>query len=240
MARSTCVALAVVFLVSSTVLAFDDKDKKDTAGSKKGSVVISKVDPSKGEIVVKRTDDKGNSREETLKLTEEVRLMDETGRVANLAVFQSGDEVLLVESNGKVQEVRRASNRDHRMQVRDTVQTLIERAANNPDCAADLQAIYDQIRKLDTAKNGKIDHTALEAEADQVLQQRVKEAFSRLDTKKSGRISKEEARGLIREHFDKIDTNKDGFIDFEELLKAAKNRNSQSDANGQSTSRKQQ
>ena len=41
----------------------------------------------------------------------------------------------------------------------------IEMAESDANCVADLQAIYDQLRKLDTGKNGKIDQAALKAEA---------------------------------------------------------------------------
>jgi Ca2+-binding EF-hand superfamily protein len=80
------------------------------------------------------------------------------------------------------------------------------------------------LRKLDTAKNGKIDPAAVKTEADQILQERVKDVFNRLDTNKDGKISRDEARGLIKEHFDRIDKNKDGMIEFNELLQAARER----------------
>jgi Ca2+-binding EF-hand superfamily protein len=67
----------------------------------------------------------------------------------------------------------------------------------------------------------------LKAEADQIVQERVKRAFARLDTDNNGKISKEEARGLIKEHFDRIDTNKNGQIEFLELLQAARQRQEQ-------------
>jgi Ca2+-binding EF-hand superfamily protein len=89
-------------------------------------------------------------------------------------------------------------------------------------CVAEIQRIYDLLRKLDTGKNGKIDPRELKTERDRIVAERVKEHFERLDTNKDGKISKEEARGLLKEHFDRIDRNKDGFIDSEELLQAAK------------------
>jgi len=123
--------------------------------------------------------------------------------------------------------------------VSDTVRTLIEMAGTDQMCVDDLQAIYDQLRKLDPGKNGKIDLTALKAEADQVVQERVKSAFTRLDANKDGKISKDEARGLIKEHFDKIDANKDGMIEYDELLQAARERHEQRTGAAQSTPQKQ-
>jgi Ca2+-binding EF-hand superfamily protein len=118
----------------------------------------------------------------------------------------------------------KAKDRGPSQTVADTVRTLIEMSDQDPGSAEELQAIYDLLRKLDTNKNGKLDPQALKAEADKILEQRVKEVFTRLDTNKDGKISREEARGRIKEDFDKIDTNKDGFIDMDELLKAARAR----------------
>jgi Ca2+-binding EF-hand superfamily protein len=77
------------------------------------------------------------------------------------------------------------------------------------------------LRKLDTGKNGKIDPAALKAERERIVAERVKKIFDHLDTNRDGKISKDEAKGLIKEHFDKIDRNGDGFISYEELLQAA-------------------
>jgi hypothetical protein len=102
------------------------------------------------------------------------------------------------------------------------VQTLIEMAEANENCVADLQAIYDLLRKLDTAKSGKLDPAALKAESGRILEARVNGVFTRLDANKDDKISRDEAQGLIKEHFDKIDTNKNGMIERGELLQAAK------------------
>jgi Ca2+-binding EF-hand superfamily protein len=187
-------------------------------------VTVTKVDAKKGEITVKYTDDKGKEQEKTFQLTSDVRLLDETGRVVKIDVFESGNDALIVESEGKLRELRRARHLGRTRRLSDEVRTMIEMTDCEEGCAEDLQKIYDMLRKLDTGKNGKIDPQALKTEADNILKERVKEVFNRLDTNKDGKISKEEARGLIKEHFDKIDTNKDGFIDFDELLKAAKER----------------
>ena len=42
-----------------------------------------------------------------------------------------------------------------------------------------------------------------------------------LDRNKDGKISKDEARDLLRGNFEHLDINKDGFLDREELLRAA-------------------
>lgn len=232
-------AISVAFLLSSSALAPAGQDKKDPVHSKAGSVIVKKVDADKGAFTVQYTDSAGKSREKTFQLTEDIRFLDESGRLANIAVFQAGDEILLVENEGKLREVRRAPHRDQARRVSDTVRTLIELADGDGVCTDDLQTIYDMLRKLDTGKNGKLDPSAIKAEADQIVMERVTNTFSRLDANKDGKISRDEARGLIKEHFDKLDTNKDGFVEFDELLKAAKERHESTAGAAQSTSQKQ-
>jgi Ca2+-binding EF-hand superfamily protein len=123
-------------------------------------------------------------------------------------------------------------------QLGDSVRVMIEMAEVEPGCTEQLQQIYTMLRSLDTGKNGKIDPQAVKAQANRLLQERVKAAFDRLDTNKDGKISKDEARGLIKEHFGRIDTNKDGFIEYNELLQAAKERREHKAANAPATDTK--
>ena len=223
MLRSMLAALTVLMLAGA-VLAANDREKKGTDGTAPTNATITKVDAKSGSITVKYTDDRGKTRERTFQLTQDVRLLDETGRVVQVDVFQSGDEALIVEREGKLRELRRTPHAGRTRRLSDAVRTLIEMTDCEEGCTEELQKIYDMLRKLDTSKNGRLDPQALKTEADRVLRERVQEAFNRLDTNKDGKISREEARGLIKEHFDKIDTNKDGFIEFDELLQAAKER----------------
>ena len=101
------------------------------------------------------------------------------------------------------------------------MKTLIEMTDSEQGCVLEVQRIYDMLRKLDTGKNGKIDPAALKAERERIVAERVKAVFNRLDTNRDGKISKDEAKGLIKEHFNKIDRNGDGVITYEELLQAA-------------------
>jgi Ca2+-binding EF-hand superfamily protein len=220
-------SFAVLLLLFGSALATDAKQKSDSDHSKTGPVTVTKIDAKQGVFTVKYTDNMGKTQEKTFRLTNDVRLLDEKGQSINLAVFQSGDEVLLVESEGKLQEIRRTPNGGQPQRISDTIKTLIEMAEVNQAYVQDLQDVYDMLRKLDTGKDGKIDSTALKAAADQIVQERVKMVFARLDADKDGKISKEEARGLIKEHFDRIDTNKNGLIEFEELLQAARQRQEQ-------------
>jgi Ca2+-binding EF-hand superfamily protein len=203
-------------------LAGDEKDTKDNKAPPQIVVTIVKVDAKKGEITVKYTDPKGKEVEKTYRLTEDVRLFDETGRGVKIDVFQSGSVALIVETEGKLRELRRAVLPHPGQRLSDAVNTLIEMTDADEAYVAELQRIYDTLRKLDTAKNGKIDPAALKAERERLLGARVDDLIKRLDTNKDGKISKEEAKGWLKENFDKLDLNKDGFLDRDELLKAAK------------------
>lgn len=233
MTRPFLTALALMGLLLGGARA-EDKENPGKDAAHSTNVTITKMDAKNGQFTVRFTDDQGKPQEKTFRLTEDVRLLDETGRVVKIDVFESGNEALVIEKAGKLQEFRRMPTRSAR-HLSDTMRTLIEMSDCDEACATDLQKVYDMLRKLDPKKDGKIDPQALKAEAASILQERVKEIFSRLDTDKDGKISKDEARGLIKEHFDKIDTNKDGFIDTDELLKAARERHEQKAADAKAT-----
>jgi Ca2+-binding EF-hand superfamily protein len=107
----------------------------------------------------------------------------------------------------------------------DAVFVLIESSDIHEDSQAELQRIYDLLRKLDKNNTGKIDSDALKAVRQELLEERVDNIIKELDTNKDGKISRDEARGHLKTNFDKIDTNKDGFLDRQELLRAASGRN---------------
>jgi Ca2+-binding EF-hand superfamily protein len=106
----------------------------------------------------------------------------------------------------------------------DAVFVLVESSDIHQDSQAELQRIYDLLRKLDKNNTGKIDPDALKAVRQELLEERVDNIIKELDTNKDGKISRDEARGFLKTNFDKIDTNKDGFLDRQELLRAASER----------------
>ncbi len=220
MLRPFLVSLTAAVMLTGSLAAADEQKDKD----RQTKVTVTKIDPQKGDITVRLTDNQGKSQERTFHLTHDIRLLDETGRVVAIDVFQSGNEALIVESGGKLKELRRLATRGRNLTLTDTVRTLIEMSDQDKATAEELQKTYDLLRKLDTNKNGKLDPQALKAESENILQERVKEVFNRLDTDKDGKISKDEARGRIKEDFDRIDANHDGFITLDELMKAAKER----------------
>jgi Ca2+-binding EF-hand superfamily protein len=81
----------------------------------------------------------------------------------------------------------------------------------------ELQATYDQLRKLDKNNDGKIDENEVKAFRDQRRKERIDHVFDALDKNKDGKISKDEARGFWADDFAQLDTNKDGMLDKQEV-----------------------
>jgi Ca2+-binding EF-hand superfamily protein len=221
MSRSLLAGLVVLILLVGNLRAAQDKQQPQKEFPEHTRVTITRIDAKKGEITVKYTDDKGKEQHKTFQLTREVKIFDETGRVAAIDVFESGSEALILAAQGQLKELRRAAEVHPGHRLSDAVKTLIEMTDCEQGCVLEVQRIYDMLRKLDTGKDGKIDPAALKAERERILTERVKAIFHRLDANRDGEISRDEAKGLIKEHFDKIDRNGDGIISFEELLQAA-------------------
>jgi 3-dehydroquinate synthase class II len=70
---------------------------------------ITKVDAKKGTVAVTMKDKQGKEVDKTFQLMDDAEYFDSTGRVAVIDVFQSGDEVLIVETDGKIQELQKDS-----------------------------------------------------------------------------------------------------------------------------------
>jgi hypothetical protein len=107
--RSTLCSLAVLGLCMALAVA-DDKDKagrKDSKDKREKEAKITKVDAKKGTVTVKMKDKDGKEVEKTFRLAEDVRYLDSTGRVAAIGVFTSGDMVLIIEREGKIQQMKK-------------------------------------------------------------------------------------------------------------------------------------
>jgi len=104
MLRYVLCSLLVLGLVALNVRA-DDAKKADPQ-----KATISKVDAKGGTITVKMKDKEGKEVEKTFKLTEDIRYFDSTGKAAVIDVFKSGNEVLIVEEEGKLKELRQNKN----------------------------------------------------------------------------------------------------------------------------------
>jgi hypothetical protein len=77
---------------------------------------ITKVDAKNGKVTVMTKDANAKDVEETFILTEECEYVDSDGNVAVIDVFQSGDKVLIIESDGQIQEL----NKDKDAKVKKT------------------------------------------------------------------------------------------------------------------------
>ena len=109
MLRSTLCSLVVLGLCTALAVA-DDKDKtgkKDSKDKREKEAKITKVDAKKGTVTVKMKDKDGKEVEKTFRLAEDVRYLDSTGRVAAIDVFTSGDMVLIIEREGKIQQMKK-------------------------------------------------------------------------------------------------------------------------------------
>jgi len=76
-------------------------------GKEHSQATITKVDAKNGTVTVMMPDKGGKEVEKTFRLTGESEYADSTGRVAALDVFQSGDEVLIVEEDGMIKELKK-------------------------------------------------------------------------------------------------------------------------------------
>lgn len=100
-----CVGLALAADKTNTKAAKDNKGAKDAKKGQKATVT--KVDRKSGTITLRMKNKEGKQETRTFKLTEEVRMLDSTGRAVAIDVFQSGDEVLVVEAAGKLKELHK-------------------------------------------------------------------------------------------------------------------------------------
>ncbi len=111
MLRTVLCSFLVLALTGLVVAA--DKDAKDKDKAHKGQkATITKVDPKNHTVTVKMKDKSGKEVERTFKLTEDIRYLDSTGKVAAIDVFRSGDEVLVVEEEGHLKELHQAKPGD--------------------------------------------------------------------------------------------------------------------------------
>ena len=89
---------------------FSEKDGKITElkkGIEHSKAKITKVDTNKGTVSAMVKDRNGDDAERIFFLTDDIEYIDSTGEVATFEVFQSGDEVLIFESEGKIKELNK-------------------------------------------------------------------------------------------------------------------------------------
>jgi hypothetical protein len=110
MVRLLLCALAVGALALSPLRADEKSDKNKTnADNKAVHAKIVKVDSKNQTVTVQMKDKNGKESEKTFKLAEDIRMLDSTGRVAAIDVFKSGHDVLIIEREGKLVEMRKSN-----------------------------------------------------------------------------------------------------------------------------------
>ncbi len=105
---------SLVMLGVCVGFAFAEKpktDSKDKTDKKAKEATITKVDAKKGTVTVKMPS-KDKEVEKTFKLAEDIEYVDSTGKVATIAIFTSGDLVLIVESEGKITKMKKKEKTD--------------------------------------------------------------------------------------------------------------------------------
>ena len=100
---------SLMMLGVCAAFGFADKEKtdsKDKTDKKAKEAKITKVDAKKGTVTVKMQSE-GKEVEKTFNLAEDIEYMDSTGKVATVAIFTSGDMVLIVEREGKITKMKK-------------------------------------------------------------------------------------------------------------------------------------
>lgn len=92
---------------------------------------------------------------------------------------------------------------------------LVRLATSDEPGRTGAQMVYEVLQGMDTNHDGNIDHAEWQAMLDRVHEFRVNNIMRRQG--EDGKISRGNARGVVRWNFDEWDTNKDGFIDVSEL-----------------------
>lgn len=112
MLRYLCLTAFLSFCAAGLASADDKNAKAD-----EHKATIAKVDAKAGTVTVKMKDKDGKDVERTFKLTEDIRYFDSTGKAARIDVFESGNEVLVIEREGRLRELHRnraaAANADN-------------------------------------------------------------------------------------------------------------------------------
>lgn len=98
----------------------DDKTEVKKVDDKKAkAATITKVDLIKKTVTVKCKDAEGKDTEKTFILNETIRYVDSNGKVVALDVFKVGNEVMIVEEEGKLKELRQTELKNPRRDDKD-------------------------------------------------------------------------------------------------------------------------
>jgi hypothetical protein len=88
------------------------KEEQERLKKEGKKATITKVDPKHGTVEVKMKNDKGKEVNKTFHLTRDIFYFDSTGRVVDIDVFRSGDDILVVEREGKLHAMQQDKKND--------------------------------------------------------------------------------------------------------------------------------
>jgi uncharacterized protein YigE (DUF2233 family) len=92
-------------------IVLSQKDDKVTEIKENDEATITKVDAKAGTVTLKMKDKDGKDAEKVFHLEQDAEYLDSTGRVARLDIFRSGDEVLVIEGEGRIKGLKKASDK---------------------------------------------------------------------------------------------------------------------------------
>ena len=132
MLRAFLGSVGVLFLMASLVTA-DDKTNQDKNANKDKhqQATITKVDRKNHTVTVRMKDKNGKEVTKDFKLAEDIRMLDEKGNVAAIDVFQSGNDVLVVEREGKLVEMKKHNPKDKNLKEKNTNPNPIKSGTTN-------------------------------------------------------------------------------------------------------------
>jgi hypothetical protein len=90
-----------------------EKNGKVTEIKESDEATITKIDPKAGTVTLKMKDKNGKDTEKTFNLVEDAEYVDSSGRVAAVDVFRSGDQVLIIEGEGKVTSLKKSDQQSN-------------------------------------------------------------------------------------------------------------------------------
>jgi hypothetical protein len=90
-------------------IVITQKDGKVCEIKEQDEATITKVDPQNGTVTLSMKGKDGKQTEKVFKLTEDAEYLDSSGRIAKLDVFRSGDQVLIIEGEGRLSGMKKSS-----------------------------------------------------------------------------------------------------------------------------------
>ncbi len=109
MLRLVLCSTAVLGLMVGALVA--DEAKKADKDKKRSEATITKMDAKKGEVTVRMKDKEGKEVEKTFKLEGDMVYLDSAGRVAAVDIFRSGDDILVLEEEGHLKEMKKQAKK---------------------------------------------------------------------------------------------------------------------------------